>query len=81
MVYNITSPLTFLEGYCPLKKDNVMVLVCVEDNLNHDEKQGLAQNIRKKGNSPRHDSHDEKSNDESCELVNNPDKYKDDSQN
>jgi hypothetical protein len=24
-----------------------MVLVCVEDNLNHNEKQGLAQNIRK----------------------------------
>jgi hypothetical protein len=48
MVYNITNPLTFVEAYCPLKKDNVMVLVCVEDNLNHNEKQGLAQNIGKK---------------------------------
>ncbi len=47
MVYNITSPLTFLNGYCPLKKDNVMVLICVEENLNHNEKQVLAQNIRK----------------------------------
>jgi hypothetical protein len=47
MVYNITSPLTFLKGYCPLKKDNVMVLICVEENLNHNEKQVLAQNIRK----------------------------------
>jgi hypothetical protein len=47
MVYNIISPLTFLQGYS-LKKDNKMVLVCVEDNLNHNEKQGLAQNIRKK---------------------------------
>ncbi len=48
MVYNIISPLTFLQGYCPLEKDNKMVLVCVEDNLNHNGKQGLAQNIRKK---------------------------------
>ncbi len=48
MVYNINSPLTFLEAYCPFKKDNVMVLVCVGDNMNHNEKQGLAQNIRKR---------------------------------